>query len=199
MTKETIVALRRETGAGISDIHKALEEAGGDQAKALELLKKRGQAKALKKQDRETSEGIVHAYVHGNGRVGVLIEVACETDFVARNEDFQSFVHDIALQVAATNPRYLSVEDIPEEVKAKELSLAKERLEEEGKLAGKDATIIDKILEGSFAKFVEAEALLAQSSIKEESQTIKDLLVAITAKVGENVQIKRFTRYEIGQ
>lgn len=194
-----IVALRRETGAGMNDIHKALQEANGDQDKALELLRKRGQAKALKKQDRATTEGLIHTYVHGNGRVGVMVEVACETDFVARNEDFQQFVHDVALQVAATDPRYLSAEDVPEEVKTNELALARERLATEGKLAGKDEAIVAKILEGSFAKFIEADVLLEQPSIKDDTQKVKDLLVAITAKVGENVKIKRFVRYAIGQ
>src|SRR3989338_5460416 len=187
MSKEQILTLRQATGAGIVDIQKALEEAQGDEGKALEILRQRGQAKALKKQDRETREGLVHAYVHANGRVGVLVEVACETDFVARNKDFQDFAHELALQVAAANPIYLRPEDVPEEVKEKELQIYREELQSTGKLKGKTEEMVTKILEGKLGKYFVEACLLEQPSIKDESRTVRDLLTEITSKVGEKV------------
>jgi len=199
MSKEQILTLRQATGAGIVDIQKALEEAQGDEGKALEILRQRGQAKALKKQDRETREGLVHAYVHANGRVGVLVEVACETDFVARNKDFQNFAHELALQVAAANPIYLRPEDVPEEVKEKELQIYREELQSTGKLKGKTEEMVTKILEGKLGKYFVEACLLEQPSIKDESRTVRDLLTEITSKVGEKVEVKRFVRFAIGE
>ena len=175
MSKEQILTLRQATGAGIVDIQKALEEAQGDEGKALEILRQRGQAKALKKQDRETREGLVHAYVHANGRVGVLVEVACETDFVARNKDFQNFAHELALQVY------------------------REELQSTGKLKGKTEEMVTKILEGKLGKYFVEACLLEQPSIKDESRTVRDLLTEITSKVGEKVEVKRFVRFAIGE
>ncbi|MFA7286478.1 MAG: translation elongation factor Ts [Patescibacteria group bacterium] len=197
--KEAIIALRRATAAGVSDIQQALIEADGDQEKALELLRKRGQIKAAKKLDRATNEGLVHSYIHANGRVGVLIEVRCETDFVARNDEFQSFVHDLALQVAATAPSYVATLDVPEDVLIHERNLGRERLETTGKLAGKNEAVIEKILEGNLAKYYEEAVLLLQPSIKDESVTVQDMLTAVAAKMGENIQIKRFIRYSLGE
>lgn len=197
--KEAIIALRRATAAGVSDIQQALIEADGDQEKALELLRKRGQIKAAKKLDRATNEGLVHSYIHANGRVGVLIEVRCETDFVARNDDFLSFVHDLALQVAATAPSYVAATDVPEDMLIHERNLGRERLEAAGKLAGKTEAVIEKILEGNLAKYYEEAVLLHQPSIKDESVTVQDMLTAVAAKMGENIQIKRFIRYSLGE
>lgn len=199
MTKELIISLRQSTGAGIVEIQKALSEANGDKNKAVEILRKRGAAKAVKRQERETREGIVHAYVHSNGRVGALVEVACETDFVARNEDFKSFVHEVAMQVAAANPLYLKIEDVPEEVKEKELQLYHEELDGAGKLKGKSEEMINKILEGKLTKYYQDACLLEQLSIKDDSVSIREMVEQITAKTGEKVEIKRFVRFAIGE
>lgn len=198
MSKKTLIELRKQTGAGIADITKALEEAGDDKDKALELLRKRGIAKAAKKQDREANEGLVSSYIHSNGRVGVLVEVACETDFVARNEDFQAFVNEIALHIAGANPLYLTSEDVPEEVIEKEKEIAKEQLKEEGKIDGKPEEMVEKILEGKIKKYYQEAVLLEQESIKDESKTIADMVTEATAKMGEKIEIRRFTRYAIG-
>jgi elongation factor Ts len=198
MSKETLIELRKMTGAGIADITNALEEAGDDKDKALELLRKRGIAKAAKKQDREANEGLVASYIHANGRVGVLVEVACETDFVARNEDFQKFVNEIALHIAGANPLYLSSEDVPEEVVEKEKEIAREQMNTDGKMAGKPEEMIEKILEGKIKKYYQETVLLDQESIRDESKTISDLVTEATAKMGEKIEIRRFVRYSIG-
>src|SRR3989338_6899550 len=153
MSKELIISLRQATGAGIVEIKKALEEADGDKTKAIEILRKRGQAKAVKKQERETHDGLVHAYVHSNGRVGALVEIACETDFVARNDDFKTFTHDVAMQAAAANPLYLTADDVPEEIKEKEMQIYREEMASSGKLKGKNEDMIVKILEGKLQKY----------------------------------------------
>lgn len=197
--KEAIIALRRSTGAGVNDIQQALIETNGDQEKALDVLRKRGQAKAAKKLDRIANEGLVHSYIHANGRVGVLVEVRCETDFVARNDDFQSFVHAVSLQVAATAPAYVSIEDVPADLLAHERSITRERLAAAGKLDGKDEAMVEKILDGAIAKYFEDVVLLAQPSIKDESVTMQDIVTQIAAKMGENIQIKRFVRYALGE
>ena len=199
MSKDLIVSLRQSTGAGIVEIQKALVEANGDKNKAVEILRRRGAAKAIKRQERETREGVVHAYVHTNGRVGAMVEVACETDFVARNEDFKSFVHEVAMQVAAANPLYLKIEDVPKEVKEKELQLYREELEMAGKLKGKSEEMINKILEGKLAKYYADACLLEQVSIKDDSLTIREMVEQITAKTGEKIEIRRFVRFAIGE
>lgn len=193
------MALRQLTGAGINDIQAALTEANGDQEKALEILRVRGQAKALKKQDRETKEGLVASYIHSNGRVGTLVELACETDFVARNEDFKNFARELAMHVAASNPLYLAPEDVPQEVKEKEMQLYREEMQENGKLEGKNEEMIAKILEGKLQKFYTDACLLSQASIKDDSMTIADLIAQMTAKVGEKIAVKRFTRFALGE
>ena len=199
MSKDLIVSLRQSTGAGIVEIQKALVEANGDKNKAVEILRRRGAAKAIKRQERETREGVVHAYVHTNGRVGAMVEVACETDFVARNEDFKSFVHEVAMQVAAANPLYLKIEDVQKEVKEKELQLYREELEMAGKLKGKSEEMINKILEGKLAKYYADACLLEQVSIKDDSLTIREMVEQITAKTGEKIEIRRFVRFAIGE
>lgn len=198
MSKETLIALRKQTGAGIADITSALEEAGGDTDKALELLRKRGVAKAAKKQDRDANEGIVASYIHANGRVGVLVEVACETDFVARNDDFKAFVNEIALHIAGANPLYLTADEVPSEVLEKEKEIAREQLQNEGKIEGKPEEMVAKILEGKVKKYLAETVLMEQESIKDESKTISDMVTEATAKMGEKIEIKRFTRYAIG-
>lgn len=191
----TIMELRGQTGAGIVDCKNALEETDGDVAAALDILRKKGIVKAGKKAERTTKEGLVHAYIHGGGKVGVLVEVLCETDFVARNESFQAFVHDLALQVAAVNPLYVSREEIAPEVIEKE----KEMVGEEFAGSSKPQNVIDKIVEGRLEKYYEGVCLLDQRFIKDEDRTIQEILTEAIAKTGENIQIKRFVRFTLGE
>ena len=191
--------MRQATGAGVVEIQKALIEAGGDKDLAIDILRKRGQVKAMKKQGRETREGIIHAYVHANGRVGALVEVACETDFVARNEDFKNFAHELTMQITAANPLYLTTDDVPEEVKEKESQLYREEMQNAGKLKGKDEMMIKKILDGKLSKYYADACLMEQTYIKDDGVTIRELVEQITAKTGEKIEIKRFARYAIGE
>ncbi len=188
-----IIKLRGTTGAGIVDCQKALEEAGWDYEKAIDLLRKRGQKVAANKQDRETREGIIHAYTHANGRVGALVEILCETDFVARNDDVKAFAHDIALQIAATNPLYVKPEDVPTAVVEKEREIYKEQMAAEKK----PEDIKEKIIAGKLAKYYQEVCLLKQPFIKDDSLTIEQLLIQMIAKVGENMQIRRFSRFAL--
>lgn len=190
---EQIKALREKTGAGIVDVKKAFDEANGDEAKAIEILRKRGQDKALKKGDRETHEGIVVSYVHSNGRIGALIKLYCETDFVARNEEFKELGHDIAMQVVASMPQYLRPEDVPAEAVEKEKEIWKEQLAKEGK----PAEMLEKIMGGKEQKFRNEVSLLAQPFVKDPSKTIEQLLTEKIHKIGENIQIGAFVRYEM--
>ena len=187
-----VVKLRSMTGAGIVDCKKVLEETGGDVEKAVDLLRQRGELKAAKAGSRATKSGLVHAYIHGQGGIGAMVEVLCETDFVARNADFQEFVHELAMQVAANNPLYISPEDIPAEVleKEKEFYLAD--------VEGKPAEIAAKIIEGKLQKYYSEVCLLKQQFIKDEDLTIEELLKNKIAVIGENIQIKRFVRYALG-
>jgi elongation factor Ts len=195
ITIEQIKQLREETNAGIMDCRKALEQANGDFNIALEALVQKGIAKAADRAERETSEGVVEVYSHGGGRVGVIVEVNCETDFVARSETFRNFAHEIALQIAASVPKYVSDEDIPEEVIQQETQSAREYALEEGK----PENIIDKIVDGRIEKFKKENVLLRQEYIRDDELTIEKLLMQKVAAVGENIIIKRFERYEIGQ
>lgn len=195
ITIEQIKQLREETNAGIMDCRKALEQANGDFNIALEALVQKGIAKAADRAERETSEGVVEVYSHGGGRVGVIVEVNCETDFVARSETFRNFAHEIALQIAASVPKYVSDEDIPEEVIQQETQSAREYALEEGK----PENIIDKIVDGRIEKFKNENVLLRQEYIRNDELTIEKLLMQKVAAVGENIIIKRFERYEIGQ
>ncbi|MEK7648847.1 MAG: translation elongation factor Ts [Patescibacteria group bacterium] len=188
-----IMKLRTLTGAGIVDCQKALEESGGDYDKAVELLRKRGQKVAAAKQERETKEGIVHAYIHGQGRVGVLVEISCETDFVARNDEFKAFAHDIAMHIAAANPLYVKPEDIPSEVIEKEKEIYKDQMASEKK----PDEIKEKIIVGKLNKYYQETCLLNQLFIKDDSLTIQQLLAATIAKTGENIQIRRFCRFSL--
>jgi elongation factor Ts len=190
-----VKALRDRTGAGMMDCKKALSEAEGDMDKAIEILRVKGQAKAAKRGERAASEGIVTSYVHSTGKIGVLVEVNCETDFVARNDDFQEFAREVALQVAATGPQYVSQEEIPEEAKQAELRIFEEQASD------KPENVRGKIAEGRLRKWMEEVVLLDQEHVnkdKHDGQTIEQLRQAISSKTGENVQIGRFTRFQVG-
>ncbi len=186
--------LREKTGAGILDCQKALTDTGNDIGKAIDFLRKKGLAAAEKKAGRETKEGLVSAYIHPGNRVGVLVEVNCETDFVARNEEFQALVKDIALQIAAAKPLFVKRDEIPAEVLEKEQRIYQAQAKE----MGKPESAWAKIAEGKLEKFFQESCLLEQAFIKDPSVTIKDLLTQKIAKIGENIAVRRFTRYQLG-
>jgi elongation factor Ts len=195
ITTEQIKQLRAETGAGILDCRKALEASDGDMAKALEHLREKGLATAAKRAGRTASEGVVELYSHGNGRVGVMVEVNCETDFVSRSEAFRTLAHEIALQIAATSPLYIREEDIPEEVIATEKRIGETRAREEGK----PDNIVPRIVEGYLNKYKDEFVLMRQPYIRDDSITIQQLLSQNVASIGENIVIRRFTRYSLGE
>jgi elongation factor Ts len=193
-----VKALRERTGAPMMDVKKALEEADGDDEKAIAILRKKGAASAAKRSGRGTGEGVVSSYVHADGRKGALVEVQCETDFVARNEDFQEFARQVAIHVTAMNPQHVSFEEIPEEEIAKERSF----LEEKAKDDGKPDDVIEKIVDGQLKKWASELVLLDQKHFNEEryeGKTIEDLRTEVAANTGENVRIARFARFEVGQ
>jgi len=187
--------LREMTGAGMLDCKKALEETNGNLEEAVELLRKKGIAKAAKKAGRETKEGLIHSYIHAGGRVGVLLELNCETDFVARNELFKELANELALQIAAMKPKWVKREDVPEEIVAKEGEIAREAAIADGK----PEHIAEKIAEGKVNKFFQENCLLEQKYIKDESKTVEELIKEYIAKIGENIQVGRFCRFEIGE
>ncbi len=195
VTTDMIKELRTATGAGILDCRKALTEAGGDYQKAVDYLREKGLAMAAKRANREASEGIVELYSHGGGRVGVMVEVNCETDFVARSDDFRQFAHEVALQIAAAAPLCITEEEISAEVFDHEAEIARKRAEEEGK----PANVLEKIVEGRIQKFKDEVVLLRQAYIRDESLTIEKLLHENIAKIGENIIIRRFQRWELGE
>jgi elongation factor Ts len=190
---DLIKQLRERTGLGILDCKKALEESKGDIEKAIEFLRKAGTIKAAKKAERETKEGLIDSYIHPGGRIGVLVKVNCETDFVARNEEFKNLVHDIAVQIAASDPQYLRPEDVPEEIKEKEREIFREQLKREGK----PEVIIEKILEGKLQKIYSEICLTKQVFFKEEKITVEELIKQAISKLGENIQIAEFVRYKL--
>jgi elongation factor Ts len=192
-TIEKIKQLREETAAGMMDVKRALEESGGDLEGARRVLRERGQAIAAKKSSRETHEGLIEAYVHFNGRVGVLVEVNCETDFVSRTPEFRDLARNVALHVASMNPLTVSPENIPQEVLAEERAIAEKQARE----TGKPENIIERIVEGWMDKFVKETALLTQDYVKEPDKSVGDLLQETIQKVGENVVVRRFVRYEL--
>ena len=192
-TIEKIKQLREETAAGMMDVKRALEESSGDLEGARRVLKERGQAIAQKKSARETHEGLIESYIHFNGRVGVLVEVNCETDFVARTPEFKTFARNVALHVASMTPVAVSPEDIPEDVLDEERGIAERRAAE----MGKPENIIQRIIEGQMDKFVKERALLTQAYVKEPDKTVGDLLQETIQRVGENVVVRRFVRYEL--
>lgn len=191
---EQIKKLREQTGAGMSDVKKALEDASWDMEKATTLLRERGALKAAKKADREAREGIIGSYIHHNQRVGVLVELNSETDFVARNEEFQRLAKDIAMHIAMANPRYVSVEEVSQEDLEKEKAIYIQQLLNEGK----PQNIAEKAAEGRLKKFYEEMVLLEQPFVKDDKIKVGDLIKAAIAKIGENIQIKRFCRFEVG-
>jgi elongation factor Ts len=193
MSIETIKKLREQTGAGMNDCHKALSENNDDYDKALEWLRKRGQKIAGRKSSRDLKAGLIDSYIHGEGKVGVLLKLGCETDFVAKNEDFKNFAHDIALQIAATDPQYISPEDVPADVIAKEKEIYAENLKAENK----PADMLEKILDGKLEKFYSEVCLLKQTYIKDDKVIIEQLLTEVIAKIGENIKIDQFTRYSL--
>ncbi len=187
-------ALRTRTGAGMMDCKKALVEANGDEEKAVEILRMKGAAIADKKAGRTASQGLVASYIHSNNKVGVLIEVACESDFVAKNDDFKAFVRDLCMHIAAASPICISREEVPAELVEKEREIAMAQLAEDKK----PAEIKEKIVNGKLDKFVSGVALLEQPFVKDDSMTIAQLLTQKIATIGEKIEIKRFTRYQIG-
>jgi len=195
ITTEMINELRNATGAGVLDCRKALTEAGGDYQKAVDYLREKGMATAAKRADREASQGVVEIYSHGNGRVGVMVEVNCETDFVGRSEIFRQFAHELALQIAASAPKYISEADIPESVLAHEMEIARARAREEGK----PEAMLEKIATGRVEKFKDEACLLRQSYIRDESVTIEKMLHQNIGSIGENIVIRRFQRWELGE
>lgn len=192
-TLEQVKALRERTGAGIVEVKKALTEAEGNEEKAIEILRKSGQAKAVKKGDRETKEGVIVSYIHSNNRVGALVQLYCETDFVARNQDFQDLARDIAMHITAANPKYVKAEEVTEEDVAREKEIWAEQLKNEGK----PADMLEKIMAGKESKFRGEIALLSQPFIKNPDITVGDLLTENILKIGENIQVGAFTRYEL--
>lgn len=190
---EQIKNLREKTGAGIVDVKKALEEAGGDEAKAVEIIRKKGQAKAIKKSDREAKEGLVVSYVHSNGKIGVLVKLFCETDFVAKTDDFKELAKDIAMHIAAMDPQCLKPEDLAKELVEKEKEIWKANLKNEGK----KSEMIPKILEGKEKKLREEAALLTQKFVKNPDQSVNDLIAEKIGKIGENIQVGEFCRFEL--
>ncbi|RMH31387.1 MAG: translation elongation factor Ts [Nitrospirae bacterium] len=194
-TSALVKELRMKTGAGILDCQKALQETGNDVEKAIDLLRQKGLAAAQKRSGRETKEGVIGAYVHAGNKIGVLIEVNCETDFVARNEEFQALVKELTLQIAAANPTYVKREDVPPEVIEREKAIYLAQVKE----MGKPEAAWEKIVEGKLEKFFQEHCLLEQTYIKDPNMTIKDLLTRYIAKLGENITISRFTRYQLGQ
>ncbi|MHB1845023.1 MAG: translation elongation factor Ts [Deltaproteobacteria bacterium] len=187
--------LREKTSAGMMDCKKALTESGGDFAKAEEWLRQKGLSAAAKKASRVASEGSVGSYVHMGGKIGVLVEVNCETDFVARNEVFQAFVKDVAMHIAAAAPLFLKREDVPQDVVEKERAIYREQLREQGK----PEKVWDKILEGKLDKFFKEVCLLDQPFVKDPDKSITQLTTEMVAKIGENIQIRRFSRYQLGE
>jgi len=193
ITASMVKELREKTNAGMMDCKKALLEVDGNMEKAFDVLRKRGLDIAAKKSSRATKEGVIESYIHSNGKIGVLVEVSCETDFVAKNVEFKEFVKDLTLQVASASPQYLSREEIPEEIIAKEKEIYSEQVK------GKPENIIEKIVDGKLEKFYKQVCLLDQPFVKEDKKSITDLLKEKIAKLGENMAIKRFVRFQVGE
>lgn len=192
ITAKMVGDLRECTGAGLMDCKRALVESGGDNDKAIELLRKKGVATAAKKAGRDASEGLIDTYIHLGGKVGVLCEINCESDFVAKTDDFKQFVRDIAMHVAASNPVCVSREEIDPELLEREREVAR------GQAEGKPAQAVEKIIEGKINKYLSENCLLEQAFVKNPDQTIQEVLTAMIAKMGENMVIKRFARFQIG-
>ena len=195
ITSEIVKKLRDQTGAGMMDCKRALEETNGNVEQATEFLRKKGAAVAAKRADREANQGVVEAYIHAGGRIGAMVELNCETDFVAKTDEFRQLAHDIAMQIAAMTPIFVSKEDVDEVTLQKEIEIYKAQAVNEGK----PEHIAEKIAQGRLEKFYQEVCLLEQSFIKDSGKTIKDLLSDATGKVGEKVGIRRFIRYHLGE
>jgi len=195
ISPKLVMELRQRTGVGMMECKKALAESNGDIDLAIETLRKRGAAKAASKADRQASDGLVEAYIHPGGRVGVLLEVNCETDFVARTEDFQSLGKEVAMHIAAADPRWVRREDVPGDAIEKEKAIYRAQMEN----TGKPAHVLDKIVEGKLGNFYSQFVLVDQPSIRDANVTIGQLITQATAKTGENIQVKRFVRFRVGE
>ncbi len=195
ITAAQVKALREKTGSGFMDCKKALVACDGDIDKAIEFLRKKGLADAGKRMGRTASEGVVHAYIHGGGRIGVLVEVNCETDFVARTDDFQTLVKDIAMHIAASNPAYVRREDVPEAVLAKEREIYAAQARE----TGKPEKVIERIVSGRIEKYHKENCLLEQPFVKDTDKSVLDYVKETIAKTGENISVRRFVRYQLGE
>lgn len=187
--------LRTRTGAGMMNCKKALSEADGDMDKAVDILREKGLSQAAKKAGRIAAEGVVASYIHGGGRIGVLVEVNCETDFVAQNEGFKTLVKDIAMQIAASAPTYLKREEVPEDVLEHERSVLREQALNEGK----PEKIVDRMIDGRIEKFYKENCLLEQAFVKDSDKSVQDVITETIAKLGENISVRRFTRYQMGE
>jgi len=195
VSAEMVKDLREKTGAGIMDCKRALAETNGDMEKAIEFLREKGLAAAAKKASRVAAEGSIDSYIHLGGKVGVLVEVNCETDFVARNPEFRELVHDIAMQIAAMSPQYVDKDEVPADVIEKERAILKAQALNEGK----PEKMLDRIVEGKIEKYYKDNCLLLQPFIKDGDKTIKDLIVEKIARIGENIQVRRFVRFAVGE
>ncbi|HVS16011.1 MAG TPA: translation elongation factor Ts [Thermoanaerobaculia bacterium] len=195
VTAQMVKELRERTGAGMMDCKKALTETGGDLEKAIETLRKKGLAAAAKKAGRSTSEGTIASYIHAGGKIGVLVEVNCETDFVARTDEFQELVRDVAMHIAAAEPRFVRREEVTDEVLASERRLFREQALEQGK----PEAVVDRIVDGKINKFFAETVLLEQPFVKDSDKTVGDLIREKVATIGENIQVSRFVRYRLGE
>jgi len=194
ITAAMVKDLREKTNVGMMDCKKALQETGGDMEKAIDLLRQRGLAKAMKRAEKEASEGMVHSYIHSGGRIGVLIEVNCETDFAAKSEDFIEFVKNIAMHIAATGPLGIGPEDVPAEVVERERAIYMAQAKE----SGKPDNILEKMVDGKMRKFYEDSVLLQQKYVKDPDKTVQDYLNELVAKIGEKIIVRRFARFQLG-
>ena len=195
ITADQVKELRQRTGIGVMECKEALAECQGDIEKAISVLRKKGAARAQERMDREASQGIVHSYIHMEGKLGVLVEVNCESDFVARNEEFKGLAKNIAMQIAAANPRFVSSADIPEADLEQEKEIIRGQLQD----TKKPPQIIEKIVEGKIKKFYEEVCLLHQPYIKDDKMTVHELIASFIAKFGENIKVRRFARFELGK
>jgi elongation factor Ts len=199
ITASAVKSLREKSGAGMIDCKNALVEASGDENAAIEILRKKGMATASKKAGRVTAEGAVGSYIHMGGKVGVLVEINCESDFVARGEEFQQLVKDVAMHIAAVDPRYVNREEVPAEVLQKEREILLEQLKNDPKNANKPEDVLNKIIEGRLNKFYEESVLVDQPFVKDPSKTIGDLVTEKISSIKENISIRRFARFKMGE
>jgi elongation factor Ts len=195
ISMELVKDLRQRTGAGVMDCRTALQEAEGNVEGAIDYLRRKGLATAAKKAGRIATDGLVSSYIHAGGKIGVLVEINCETDFVARTDDFQTFVKNMAMQIAAANPQYIRREEVPAEVLEKERQIYKTQAME----SGKPEKVIDKIVDGKMERFYSEACLLEQTYIKDSDQTVREVLEAMIAKIGENISVRRFARFQLGE